>query len=316
MSHHEQDKTGSAAQGQEPRQQGGQPAEYPPQGGPGQEWQGTPDAGGGWNGQFGQPGQPGQYGQNGQYGQYGQSGRYGPDMGQPHFAAQIPGAQPYQGAPQAQAGYTAFAPHFVHGAPPSAPPPPQGYGAPLPGREQAQPRYARYAFAPQGPQPVQGPQAVQGAQPAYAPNGQQYGPALGYGYAPQPPYHGYAPAPDPGPVQGQYQHHPHHQHHPGHEHGKGQEYRYGELYGLIQEAANGNADVAGFLRFFQSSSSDFWKGALVGGAVTLLLTNETVKNAIAGALGGVLGCLSRSAEDQEAEEDRKAEARLAKEQQA
>jgi len=155
----------------------------------------------------------------------------GPDMGQPHFSAQLPGQAPYQGAPLAGA---------------------QG--------DPAQP----------GAAPDSGPQAAAG----YVPG--QTGAA----------------GPAPGPAQ---------------------ENRYGELYGLLQDAANGNPDVNGFLNFFQTTRSDFWKGALVGAGVSLLLTNDTVKSFISKGFAGVLGAVGGRAEAAEAEEDRKAEQRAAKE---
>ncbi|MFW5487145.1 MAG: hypothetical protein ACNI3A_01780 [Desulfovibrio sp.] len=91
------------------------------------------------------------------------------------------------------------------------------------------------------------------------------------------------------------------------------ENRYGELYGLINDAAEGNPDVSRFLNFFQTSSTDFWKGALIGAGLTLLLTNDTIKGAIAGGVSGLLGVFEKSAEEREAEEDRKAEEQAAKE---
>jgi len=89
--------------------------------------------------------------------------------------------------------------------------------------------------------------------------------------------------------------------------------QYGQLYGMVREAASGSPDVGKFLDFFSASSTDFWKGALVGAGLTLLLTNDVVKGAISGAMANVWGAFSKSAEEVEAEEDRKAEARAAKE---
>jgi hypothetical protein len=89
--------------------------------------------------------------------------------------------------------------------------------------------------------------------------------------------------------------------------------QYGQLYGMIREAADGSPDVTKFLNFFNASSSDFWKGALVGAGLTLLLSNDKVKGAISGGVANVWGLFSNSAEDLEAEEDRKAEERAARE---
>ncbi len=180
--------------------------------------------------------------QSGQASQPAQS--MGPNMGQPHFSHDMPGATPYQGPAQQPGG--AQHPH-----------PPYGYG-----------------YAPPGP-------GNPGPFPGQAP-GQSF--SQFYGQAP-------GQAPD----------------------GKGMENRYGELYGLINEAANGNADVSSFLRFFQSTNSDFWKGALVGAGITLLLTNNTVKSTLAQGFAGVWSMMGQSAEEMEAEEDRKAEERMSKE---
>lgn len=204
----------------------------------------------------------------------------GPDMGQPHFSSQMPGAAPYQGAPVS--GPVAFpgggVPHPSAAMQPPQMPPPNGQqpGPVYPGGV-AGPAYAPYPPPYQTAQPGQPYQAYQ----PYQPNP---------GAMPPPPFPG-APAAD----------------------NKSQENRYGELYGLISEAANGNADVSSFMRFFQSTSSDFWKGALVGAGLALLLTNDTVKSAIAGSFAGLWGLVGNKAEEMEAEEDRKAEERAAKE---
>lgn len=229
----------------------------------------------------------------------------GPDMGQPHYSSQMPGAAPYQGAPLSNQ-----APNMGD----------------MPGYGSQQPAGAQYAGqqqmpgAPQQGYPTQGGYPQQGGYPGapqfppqFAPQGQaqqypsQYGPAVygPTGYGPQTaPTYGAQQFPGMGSQQpGQF---------PGME-GLGQENRYGELYGLINEAANGNADVSKFMRFFQSTSSDFWKGALIGTGLTLLLTNDTVKETLAKGFAGVMGMFSQSAEDMEAEEDRKAEEHAARE---
>jgi hypothetical protein len=67
---------------------------------------------------------------------------------------------------------------------------------------------------------------------------------------------------------------------------------YGHLYGLIREAANGQPDISGFLNFFQSVSSDFWKGALVGTGIALLFTTDAPKAILARGLAGLSGAAS------------------------
>lgn len=209
----------------------------------------------------------------------------GPDMGQPHYSAQIPGSAPFQGAPgayvqnQPQAGFYSMGENQMGQQPQMQPQQEQPTGQPV---FQAPPQM------PYQQAPIYG-QAMYGqpyTMPQYPP---QYGPqATQPQYGPQ-----YAQAPTQPPIQNQTD-------------PRG-ENRYGELYGLIQEAAEGNPDVSRFLNFFQSTSSDFWKGALVGAGLTLLLTNDTVKGAIAGGVSGLMGMFDGNAEAMEAEEDRKAE---------
>ncbi|TYT75175.1 hypothetical protein [Desulfobotulus mexicanus] len=64
---------------------------------------------------------------------------------------------------------------------------------------------------------------------------------------------------------------------------------YGHLYGLIRDAANGQPDISGFMNFFQTVSSDFWKGALVGTGITLLFTTDAPKAMLAKGLAGLSG---------------------------
>ncbi|MCW7754077.1 hypothetical protein OOT00_08765, partial [Desulfobotulus sp. H1] len=64
---------------------------------------------------------------------------------------------------------------------------------------------------------------------------------------------------------------------------------YGHLYGLIRDAANGQPDISGFMNFFQTVSSDFWKGALIGTGITLLFTTDAPKSLLAKGLAGLSG---------------------------
>lgn len=68
---------------------------------------------------------------------------------------------------------------------------------------------------------------------------------------------------------------------------------------LVGDLANGNADPSRLMACLGSLDTQFWKGALVGVAATLLLTNDTVKSAIAGALSGVLGVFQPDAQEKE-----------------
>lgn len=82
---------------------------------------------------------------------------------------------------------------------------------------------------------------------------------------------------------------------------------------MIQQAANGQPDVSRFLNFFNNAGSDFWKGALVGAGITLLMTSDSVKNMLAGGIGGLWGMMGADAEAMEAGEDRRAEAKQSRE---
>lgn len=260
------------------------------------------------------------------------TGRPGPDMGQPHYAAGIPGARPYQGAPAGGGGpwvqpgnsgsSVGQAAHGANGAVGQ-----QGGANGCDCGKDSNPAMAGNGiaggYAPSGHAPGYAPQGAMGAQ-GYAPAGhypQNSGPQFQQPFAPWAPQYGPYSAPGPGftgapygPPTGMPSAAPH-GHHDGPSGGciHGAANRYGELYGLIREAANGQPDVSRFLNFFQTVSSDFWKGALVGTGLTLLLTNDAVKDMLSKNLAGLWGMAGASAEEQEAEEDRKAEEQAAKE---
>jgi len=63
----------------------------------------------------------------------------------------------------------------------------------------------------------------------------------------------------------------------------------GQMYGMMQDVIKGDADAGKIMSFLQASGGDFWKGALVGAAAVLLLTNSAVKDALAGVVGSVFG---------------------------
>ncbi|TWI75667.1 hypothetical protein LZ24_00720 [Desulfobotulus alkaliphilus] len=71
---------------------------------------------------------------------------------------------------------------------------------------------------------------------------------------------------------------------------------YGHLYGLIRDAANGQPDISGFMNFFQTVSSDFWKGALIGTGITLLFTTDAPKAVLAKGLAGLSGAAAATDE--------------------
>ena len=61
------------------------------------------------------------------------------------------------------------------------------------------------------------------------------------------------------------------------------------MYGMVQDVLKGDADAGKLMSFLQASGGDFWKGALVGAAAVLLLTNGAVKDALAGVMGSMFG---------------------------
>lgn len=146
-----------------------------------------------------------------------------------------------------------------------------------------------------------------GAHPGMPPNGGPYGPAMGYGmsagpgmgfgpqfapgmagpssplhYGPMPgmagpfgPHAGFAPQPGPAPqgMGGA----PGGQNTPPHSHG---------MHQLFSEISNGGNPISSLSKLLDFSDGDFWKGAAVGAALVLLLTNEDLKKAIFGAKAG------------------------------
>lgn len=199
--------------------------------------------------QVGGEGQPG-------CGQVNGGGQWGQGGGQP------PGQKGTQGTPKSQAGPAGSAG--------------MAQGQWGPGMYQGQ---AAHPPTFQGvPGPVQagypgsmGPPGHAGqAGPGYPYPGQ---PPMGYGYPPPgpmgspfPPWaQGYAPAP---PGVGAAQHAAQHQ-------GRGS-----GSSRLIEELAGGGSGLASLTQMFNLDDKELWKGALVGAAVVLLLTNESVQNTL------------------------------------
>ncbi|GEM_PF-1252671 len=65
--------------------------------------------------------------------------------------------------------------------------------------------------------------------------------------------------------------------------------KLGQMYGVMNDVMNGEADPAKIMSLFQNTDGDFWKGAIVGAAAGFLASNETVRNAVAGVFGSLLG---------------------------
>lgn len=239
-------------------------------------------------------------------------------------AATAPPVPPAPGAPQGYAaqGPSGYAKGYFQPAPgqAEAPKPQPAPGAsvehvcscggheaqdapePIPGAQYAAPQGPQYA-APQGPQYA----APQGPQYA-APQGPQYAPQQGAPYAapheheegegkkghchghgghaqqaqePQAGFFGFpgfgslggfagaggSPSEDP----------------------KHMEYRYGQMIELCNDLMQGKADPGKIAAFLTSTGAHFWKGAVVGAAVTFLLTNDAVKSALGDTFSAVFG---------------------------
>jgi hypothetical protein len=78
-------------------------------------------------------------------------------------------------------------------------------------------------------------------------------------------------------------------------------HQYGQLMRLVNDLANGNADPSRVMDFLGSLDPHFWKGVLVGVSGTLLLTNDTVKNAIVGAVSGIFGVFGKETKEEKPE---------------
>ena len=83
-----------------------------------------------------------------------------------------------------------------------------------------------------------------------------------------------------------------------HSHPKFDEHKYGQFMGIMSDLANGNPDVSKMMNFLEGLDTQFWKGALIGVTATLLLTNETVKSAIVGALSGAWGIFQQETKEE------------------
>jgi hypothetical protein len=100
---------------------------------------------------------------------------------------------------------------------------------------------------------------------------------------------GYAPGPVPG---NHAAYAPGHASHscggPGPRHFKHEQHQYGQMMEIVNDFANGTPNVGKVMDFMEISDSRFWKGAVAGIALTLLLTNDTVKKTIFGAMGNLM----------------------------
>jgi len=73
---------------------------------------------------------------------------------------------------------------------------------------------------------------------------------------------------------------------PGHP--KHDQHQYGQIAGLINEFANGNPNLSRVAAYMDGLGNQFWKGALIGAATTLLFTNDQVKTKLSGILRSLM----------------------------
>lgn len=66
------------------------------------------------------------------------------------------------------------------------------------------------------------------------------------------------------------------------------ENKYGQLLEIYSDLMQGKTDPAKIMSFLTSTGTYFWKGALVGAVLTLILTNDSVKSTLKECLGAVL----------------------------
>ena len=72
---------------------------------------------------------------------------------------------------------------------------------------------------------------------------------------------------------------------------------YGRIADVVKDIANGEQpDMSKLAALYSGFDTQFWKGALIGAVLTVLLTSETVKTAVAGTFGGIFGAFSKPAQ--------------------
>ncbi|MEY6433938.1 hypothetical protein ABC977_16155 [Thioalkalicoccus limnaeus] len=177
--------------------------------------------------------------------------------------------------------------------------------------------------------------AAQTAGAGRAPGDAAMGGFPNHGYGGQPPAGmmppGVGPAPWPAPPQGGYPYHPpypypYHYPYGPYPPGPAQGYYYGGgtgpgpqagqtagMGGLVDELANGGSGLSSLSKMLNLDDGEFWKGALVGAAAVLLLTNESVQSALfkagAQATGAVKTGVDKAKETAVGLKERFAEAR-------
>ncbi|WP_320006955.1 hypothetical protein [Maridesulfovibrio sp.] len=202
----------------------------------------------------------------------------GPDQGQPHFSYTTPG-DPYQGAPVAgnmQPVYQQPMQQPVYQQPMQQPVYQQPMQQPVYQQPMQQPVYQQPMQQPVYQQPMQQPVYQQPMQqPVYQQPMQQ------------PVYQ----QPMQQPIQQPLTQAP-----------NTSEEQVKQFVDLVKDTAEGKADPASFLSFFNGIDDGFWKGLLVGAGITFVCTSKTVRSIFYSG-----GKEEMSAEEKERMEDLKAE---------
>lgn len=108
------------------------------------------------------------------------------------------------------------------------------------------------------------------------------------GYAPGQPPLGHAPG------QGT----DHQPHHPKHD-----AWRYGQWLDVVNGIASGSPDINKIAGLMEEYDNQFWKGLLIGGVAAVILTSDTVKETLSGALGAAWGMFQKDKNDQKTGND-------------
>lgn len=66
------------------------------------------------------------------------------------------------------------------------------------------------------------------------------------------------------------------------------EKKCGQLFEIYNDMTQGKTDPAKIMNFLTSTGTHFWKGALVGAVLTLVLTNDSVKSTLKECLGAII----------------------------
>jgi hypothetical protein len=73
--------------------------------------------------------------------------------------------------------------------------------------------------------------------------------------------------------------------------------QYGRIAEVVNDIAKGEQpDMDKIVGLLNGFDTQFWKGALIGAVATLLVTNDAVKSAVSGTLGGIFGAFSKKPE--------------------